>query len=132
MSATSTPSSPSRSASHGPLRSLTRPLSSSVPVTTMPARTVIGASWASRAPVRDPRHALATDVVRRTTARDDLARLVVDPQPKGTAAEAREVEAEPAAVERPRLCPRRQRLRVDEGLAAAHQADLRAVDYVKA
>jgi hypothetical protein len=37
--ATSTPNSPSRCASHGPLRSVIRPLSSSVPVTTIPART---------------------------------------------------------------------------------------------
>src|ERR1700761_5226975 len=38
MCASSTPSSSSRSASHGPLRSATRPVNTSVPVTTMPAR----------------------------------------------------------------------------------------------
>ena len=38
MCASSTPSSSSRSAIHGPLRSWTRPVSTSVPVTTMPAR----------------------------------------------------------------------------------------------
>ena len=38
VSASSTPSSCSRSASHGPLRSLTLPVSTSVPVTTIPAR----------------------------------------------------------------------------------------------
>ena len=38
MWASSTPSSSRRSDSHGPLRSLTRPVSTSVPVTTMPAR----------------------------------------------------------------------------------------------
>ena len=40
ISATSTPSSPSRSESHGPLRSVTKPLSTSVPVTRIPARTL--------------------------------------------------------------------------------------------
>ena len=39
--ARSTPSSSSRSASQGPLRSLTRPLSTSVPVTTIAARALI-------------------------------------------------------------------------------------------
>ena len=38
MWASSTPSSRSRSAIHGPLRSATRPVNTSVPVTTMPAR----------------------------------------------------------------------------------------------
>ena len=38
MCASSTPSSSSRSAIHGPLRSCTRPVRTSVPVTTMPAR----------------------------------------------------------------------------------------------
>ena len=47
--ASSMPSSASRSASHGPLRSRTRPVSTSVPVTTMPARTLRG-SPGRRAP----------------------------------------------------------------------------------
>ena len=51
--ATSTPISRRRSASHGPLRSTTRPVSTSVPVTTMPARAAIsrspGPSWDRRA-----------------------------------------------------------------------------------
>ena len=38
MWASSTPNSSSRSAIHGPLRSATRPVNTSVPVTTMPAR----------------------------------------------------------------------------------------------
>ena len=38
MCASSTPSSSNRSAIHGPLRSCTRPVRTSVPVTTMPAR----------------------------------------------------------------------------------------------
>ena len=42
MWASSIPSSSSRSASHGPLRSLMRPVRTSVPVTTMPARALIG------------------------------------------------------------------------------------------
>src|ERR1700709_2371840 len=46
--ARSTPSSRSRSASQGPLRSLTRPVSTSVPVTTMPARALIAGSLAGR------------------------------------------------------------------------------------
>ena len=41
MWARSIPSSNSRSASQGPLRSLTLPLSTSVPVTTIPARTLM-------------------------------------------------------------------------------------------
>ena len=41
VSARSTPRSRRRSASHGPLRSLTRPVSTSVPVTTMPARALM-------------------------------------------------------------------------------------------
>src|SRR5690625_182641 len=42
MCANSTPSSRSRSASHGPLRSAIRPVSTSVPVTTIPARALTG------------------------------------------------------------------------------------------
>jgi hypothetical protein len=38
MCASSTPSSSRRSDSHGPFRSRTRPVSTSVPVTTIPAR----------------------------------------------------------------------------------------------
>ena len=41
MWASSTPSSRRRSDSHGPLRSVTRPLRTSVPVTTIPARAAI-------------------------------------------------------------------------------------------
>src|SRR3954452_16943119 len=44
MCARSTPSSNRRSASHGPLRSCTRPVSTSVPVTTIPARTLTRAA----------------------------------------------------------------------------------------
>jgi hypothetical protein len=44
LCATSTPTSRSRSASHGPLRSTTRPVKTSVPVTTMPARALIRSS----------------------------------------------------------------------------------------
>src|ERR1700722_9017714 len=46
--ARSTPSSRRRSASQGPLRSLTRPVRTSVPVTTMPARTLTSGSLAAR------------------------------------------------------------------------------------
>ena len=42
MCASSTPSSRSRSAIHGPFRSWTRPVRTSVPVTTMPARALTG------------------------------------------------------------------------------------------
>ena len=49
---TSTPSRRNSSANHGPLRSLTRPVSTSVPVTTIPARTATRPTLVRPGPAR--------------------------------------------------------------------------------
>src|SRR5918998_590465 len=65
--ATSTPSSPSCCANHGPLRSVSCPVSSSVPVTTIPART-------SASPLLTRRHASAVGMLCRREATMRLRR----------------------------------------------------------
>ena len=52
MCASSTPSSRSRSAIHGPFRSCTRPVKTSVPVTTMPARALTSYAYTTARPRR--------------------------------------------------------------------------------
>ena len=59
MWASSTPNSRSRSAIQGPLRSWTRPVSTSVPVTTIPARALTGMSLGSASSGVELKHAIS-------------------------------------------------------------------------
>src|ERR1700758_4001363 len=80
MCASSTPSSRSRSAIHGPFRSWTRPVRTSVPVTTMPARALTGYEATQSGIARDAAGPLRDDVsmIELEVVQADVTRLEVD------------------------------------------------------
>ena len=86
MCASSTPRSRSRSDSHGPLRSATIPDSTSVPVTTMPARTLIRAGRPLGLGQR-LRLAAGADLVADRRVVGDRVGLAVDPHHRLAGAE---------------------------------------------
>src|ERR1700739_1555734 len=78
--ASSTPSPKSRSAIHGPFRSWTRPVRTSVPVTTMPARALTGYEATQPGVARDAAGALRDDVsmIELEVVQADVTTLDVD------------------------------------------------------
>ena len=115
----STPSSVSRSASHGPFASRTRPLSTSVPVMTMPARgmSLMGRTGSLGGFEPGDLATAADRVADGPVRRRDRARAAVDPQPRLAVAEdepetpgthASRWTARPAACGRSRACGRRR------------------------
>ena len=120
MWVTSTPSSPSRSEIHGPFRSLTRPATTSVPVTTIPARTVL-AFTGDRSRATRPLEARRSNAVRADVVagrRPGPHRVVLAVQGQRDRPAAVEVEA--VVVRRwlkgAFVGARDQRLRVDQRL----------------
>ena len=118
MCASSTPSSSRRSASHGPLRSRTRPVSTSVPVTTMPARSAHAHEAACAAARQRPRRAARREVVARPGRgrAGPSTRLPFDPEPHRRLAEvhphalpAERLRLVDRALEDRPACPRRGR-----------------------
>src|SRR5215212_932471 len=86
ISETSTPSSPRRSEIQGPFRSETRPVSTSVPVTTIAARTEgINRSGTARPLVARPLDSAGIDLVRDRPRGGDALDLAVQRQVQGAA-----------------------------------------------